>query len=324
MGSSSDAQVSFLIWRLYYVTAKRTLDVVRKRFEQFGVSLVERRNVVPENDSTTFFVCSGMQDFKSLFLRPDGSKLGTVQTCVRTNDIELIGDGSHLSSFRMLGNFSFGGNDYQQSVEMWHLILNDLSVPVSHITVHPSQQNHKKLWRQLGYNIRLDEECVWSDGNIGGFCCEVFVGDLEVGNLVNTLGHSTDVGFGLERLQQVVEGKSRVDETSLFDTTLHPVVRDHNKTLDLLFDNGVKPGNKGPNYICRKLLRRLIPYLSGKENFVFGEWLLDEQQRRERCIKQCKNKINTRKYKDKTDLWWWDTLGILPHELMELKLTNSK
>jgi hypothetical protein len=61
-----------------------------------------------------------------------------------------------------------------------------------------------------GFPVRHDSGCVWTDGNIGGFRSELFTPDgAEVGNPVNPLGHSVDVGFGNERILQVMEGKSR-------------------------------------------------------------------------------------------------------------------
>ena len=44
---------------------------------------------------------------------PDGSAYGSLQCCVRTNDLDLVGDGTHLTSFGMLGNFSFNGPEYR-------------------------------------------------------------------------------------------------------------------------------------------------------------------------------------------------------------------
>ena len=83
--------------------------------------------------------------------------------------------------------------------------------------------------------------------------------------------------LGGERLIQVIEGKSRVDESSLFDQSLHPVVRDHCRTVSVFLENGVEPGNKGRNYVCRRLLRRMLKHLSGGERLDFDDWLTQEQ-----------------------------------------------
>jgi alanyl-tRNA synthetase len=171
------------------------MEVVTWRFESFGFPLVTDPCVIPDDDST-LFICSGMQRVRRRFHPPDGGVYGSLQSCIRTNDLELVGDGSHLTHFQMLGNFSFGGPPYELSVDLWHAILADLGVMPSAVHCHPSRPDLSDLWTRRGYRVVPDEECVWSDGVISGHCCELYVGGLEIGNLVNPLGHSTDVGFG--------------------------------------------------------------------------------------------------------------------------------
>src|SRR5690349_11933129 len=124
--------------RLPYVSAKRIEDVVRKHFELSGFPFVVDQHVIPE-DETTLFICSGMQRLKPRFKEPDRSKYGSRQSCIRTSDLEHVGDRSHLTYFEMVGNFSFGGEDYDVSVELWDRILRELRVPVTHVNVHPSR-----------------------------------------------------------------------------------------------------------------------------------------------------------------------------------------
>ena len=254
-----------------------------------------------------------MQQVKQKFHNPTGERHGSLQSCIRTDDIDLVGDGSHLTYFEMLGNFSFGGNDYEVSVELWHSILNDLGIRDCTVKVHPSELSHHHLWQKLDYPVIPDEDCVWSDGSIGGFCCELFVDDLEIGNLVNPMGHSTDVGFGWERLHQIVEGKRRVDQTSLFDQDMHPIVSDHSRTLSMLWESGIQPGNKGRNYVCRRLLRRMLQHLDGSKQFLFDDWIQNEIDLREKSLRQ--GRRVWRRHKDKPTLFWWETFGVLPDEM---------
>jgi alanyl-tRNA synthetase len=268
--------------------------------------------VIPDDDST-LFVCSGMQRVRRRFLHPDGGTYGSLQSCIRTNDLDLVGDGSHLTHFRMLGTFSFGGPPYDVSVALWHAILTDLRVPVSAVRCHPGRPDHCRLWERRGYRVVPDDRCVWSDGAIGGHCCEVYVGGLEVGNLVNPLGHSTDVGFGWERLLQVVEGKRRVDQTSLFRQGCHPVVADHERALEVLRHNGIRPGNRGRESVCRRLLRRLLRHVGGGEPFGFQEWVEEERRRLERRLRE--GRRSWRRNRDRPASWWWETFGILSEEI---------
>jgi len=268
---------------------------------------VKDRNIVPKDEST-LFICSGMQQVKNRFLYPDGSHYGSLQSCIRTNDLELVGDGSHLTYFEMLGNFSFGGHDFETSVELWHCIVKDLKIPVSTVHVHPDRLDHKHMWIKRGYRVINDRTCQWSDGNIHGECCELFSGDLEIGNLVNPLGHSTDVGFGWERLHQIVEKKHRVDQTSLFDQSLDPVVRDHYRTLSVMRESSIKPGPKGREYVCRRILRRVIDELPG-----FEDWIESERKLRDEKMKH--GRKSYRKFRHKSPEWWYETFGLFPEEL---------
>lgn len=254
-------------------------------------------------------MCSGMQRYKDRFIRRDGGRISSLQSCIRTDDLNLVGDGSHLSYFEMLGNFSFGNNDYQLSVEMWDNLLRELKITSSEIHVHPTQSSHNLIWTRLGHNVVSNPDCVWSDGNIGGYCCEIYCNGLEIGNLVNTDAVSTDVGFGWERLIQVIQEKTHVQGTSLFRQDVNPVIADHLRAIKVFIENDIEPGNKGRNYICRKILRRLIQ-LTGSD---FGiELITKEREIREERLKFGSRML--RKHGDKPDEFWWKTFGILPEE----------
>jgi alanyl-tRNA synthetase len=294
-------------------TVEYILEVVNRRLVQHGFPEVEVRTGVlpPQTDRSTLFVCSGMQPLRDRFLRPDGGKLSTLQTCVRTVDLEEVGDGRHLSSFGMLGSFHFGGGDYSDSCRMWSEILSDLGIRVDEVHVHPTQSEHRRLWETLGHTVVDDPECVWDDGQgLGGYCCEVYVGGLELGNLVHTLGHSVDVGFGLERLVQVVEGKSRVDETSLFRQDCHPVVRDHERTVNILLEQGVGPGNRGREYVCRRLVRRILPLLPEGTG---GEVVERERRLQSVCVQTLRRAF--RRYRDRDDEFFRSTFGVTPEDV---------
>jgi alanyl-tRNA synthetase len=258
-----------------------------------------------------------MQPLKPRFQTPDGTSHGNVQYCVRTNDIDEVGDGTHLTFFQMIGSFGFGTNDYERHVELWTGIVRDLGIPIDHVDVHPDSP-HRVLWENRNFRVSDNPNCVWSDGTVGGYCSELFTPEgLEVGNLVNPLGHSIDVGFGYERMLQIVEGKSRVDETSLFRQDLDPVSRDHFRTLSVLHEQGIQPGNKGRNYVCRRLLRRYMRRNFGKSESLLHDWIEPETQRMEQSIRD--GRRYWKRHGDKPDVFWWDTFGVLPEELPLIK-----
>lgn len=290
-------------------------EIIQRRFHEFGLPLIIDRSIIPQDDST-LFICSGMQQVRDRFKKPDGSTYGSWQSCIRTNDLELVGDGSHLTYFEMIGNFSFGGQDYEESVELWHLILEDLKIGPIKIYIPPTRTDLCEMWEKRGRRIVDDSGCTWSDGDISGDCCEVFCGDIEIGNLVNPLQHSVDVGFGWERLYQVFENKDRIDQTSLF-INHHPIVKDHSRTIQIFYENDISPSNKGRGYVCRRMIRRILPFLHGEEKFTFNEWIEQETERRDKNIQLGKKKW--KKYQDKSPEWWWDTFGILPEELLLIR-----
>lgn len=252
-----------------------------------------------------------MQLLKPRFNNPDGHGHGNVQYCIRTNDIEEVGDGTHLTFFQMVGSFGFGNHSYESHIDLWSSILCDLGIRVDYVDVHPDSP-HRPYWETRKYVVHDNPGCLWSDGNIGGYCSELFVGNLEIGNLVNPLGHSVDVGFGYERLVQVIEGKDRVDETSLFRQDLDPVSRDHYRTLNVLYDQGIVPGNKGREYVCRRLLRRFI-----RLNQTLDPWMEPERERVNKSLQQ--GRRYWKRHSDKSPQWWWESFGILPEELELLR-----
>lgn len=80
-------------------------------FEKRGHKIIPSASLVPENDSSVLFNTAGMQPLVPYLLgeeHPEGRRLANIQKCVRTNDIDEVGDNTHLTFFEMLGNWSLG------------------------------------------------------------------------------------------------------------------------------------------------------------------------------------------------------------------------
>ncbi|MBR4476085.1 MAG: alanine--tRNA ligase, partial [Kiritimatiellae bacterium] len=96
------------------ITADELRDLYLKFFESKGHKIIPGASVIPENDPTVLFTTAGMHPLVPYLMgameHPAGRRLTDVQKCVRTGDIDEVGDAAHLTFFEMLGNWSL--NDY--------------------------------------------------------------------------------------------------------------------------------------------------------------------------------------------------------------------
>ena len=96
------------------ITADQLRDEYLKFFESKGHKIIPGASVIPENDPTVLFTTAGMHPLVPYLMgameHPAGTRLTDVQKCVRTGDIDEVGDAAHLTFFEMLGNWSL--NDY--------------------------------------------------------------------------------------------------------------------------------------------------------------------------------------------------------------------
>ena len=92
-----------------------TANELRQLFLDFFVSkghaVIPSASIIPENDPTVLFTTAGMHPLVPYLMgqpHPAGTRLTDVQKCIRTGDIDDVGDASHLTFFEMLGNWSLG------------------------------------------------------------------------------------------------------------------------------------------------------------------------------------------------------------------------
>ena len=156
-------------------------------FEGRGLKLYPSSSLVPE-DPSLLLANAGMNQFKEYYQGKKTMKeIGacSCQKCVRTNDIDCIGeDGRHLSFFEMLGDFSFGGVSKQQACAWaFELITEKFKLPVDRLyfTVFTDDDETHDVWRSLGvaedHISRLGEDDnFWAAGPTGpcGPCSEIY------------------------------------------------------------------------------------------------------------------------------------------------------
>jgi len=130
-------------------------------------------SLVPENDTSVLYTTAGMQPLIPYLLgkeHPKGKRLVNVQRCVRTGDIEEVGDDYHLTVFEMLGNWSLGDYFKKETIEMsFEFLTKELGIPKSKlaVTVHKGNENVPmdiqavEAWKALG----IDESRIFYYGD---------------------------------------------------------------------------------------------------------------------------------------------------------------
>lgn len=224
-----------------------------KFFEKNGHSIRPSSSLVPENDSSVLFTTAGMQQFKPYYLgkpSPYGNSLASSQKCVRTSDIEEVGDDTHLTFFEMLGNFSFDGYWKKEAIEYAHeFITKELGLEIDYVSVFkdeesgiPVDEESREIWKSVDPNLKIKdhkkEDNFWGPTGVEGPCgptTEVYINEVEIWNIVfneyykDKEGKFTkleqtgiDTGMGLERLVKVVQKVPTVFETDLFS----PIIKE--------------------------------------------------------------------------------------------------
>lgn len=250
---------------------------------------------VKSYDDTTLFCPAGMQQFKNKFKNPDNTTIANIQSCIRLNDLKEIGDGTHMLHFKMIGLFSFGELTINEAVDFWVEFVRDvLKINIDYVTVHPDKfDDWKWLYERQKIVIKLDDECIWSDGEMGGYCTEFYHNEVEIGNIVNTLDKFIDVGFGYSRLDDIINENKKLNENDILKDAIVKII-----------DSGFKPGPQRQGYILRKLLRQL--YVGGGSvDHPFFEKEIQRQEKAKLRYERLKER-----HSDKPKEWWFDTHGI--------------
>ena len=147
----------------------RSTDEIRRAYLDFfvqkhGHAEIPGASLIPENDPTVLFTTAGMHPLVPYLLgekHPSGKRLVDCQCCVRTQDIDEVGDASHLTMFEMLGNWSLGEYFKEGAIRMSFEFLTSkewLGIPVEKIAVTcfegdsdaPKDTESEKIWMKMG------------------------------------------------------------------------------------------------------------------------------------------------------------------------------
>ncbi len=131
-------------------------------FKKHGHAVIPSASLIPENDPSVLFTTAGMQPLVPYLLgekHPEGTRLTDYQKCVRTNDIDEVGDNRHLTYFEMLGNWSLGDYFKEESIKMsFEFLTKELQIPVEKLSVTcfagdedcPRDEVSAKVWKEAG------------------------------------------------------------------------------------------------------------------------------------------------------------------------------
>lgn len=131
-------------------------------FKRYGHAEIKSAPLIPENDPTVLFTTAGMHPLVPFLLgekHPAGSRLVNVQKCLRTGDIDEVGDTTHLTFFEMLGNWSLGDYFKEEAIEMSYAFLTqELGIDIDKIWIScfggdedaPRDEEAAKVWQKLG------------------------------------------------------------------------------------------------------------------------------------------------------------------------------
>ncbi len=314
-----------------------TANELRKKYIDFfkskGHVEISGQSLIPENDPSVLFTTAGMHPLVPYLLgekHPAGTRLTDYQKCIRTGDIDEVGDPSHLTCFEMLGNWSLGDYFKKESIAYSYEFLTSkewlgLDPKKISVTVFAGDENAPRdeeaatYWKENG----MGEDKIaylpasdnwWAAGPTGpcGPDTEIFywVGNgfppsgsnkatdsdnwLEIWNNVfmqyNRVDEKTlvplpkknvDTGMGLERTNCILQGKTSVYLTEVFQPIIAKIeelaggyiygtddekdksvriIADHSRSAVFILGDqkGVTPDRVGAGYVLRRLIRRAV------------------------------------------------------------------
>jgi len=275
------------------ITRKELIKKYLEFFESKAHKAIPSAPLIPENDPTTLFISAGMQPLVPYLLgqkHPLGKRLVNVQKCIRTGDIDEVGNATHHTFFEMLGNWSLGDYFKKETIEMsFEFLTKVLKIPKEKINVTcfagennlPKDIESANIWKSLGIKkIKFlgKEDNWWGPvGNTGpcGPDTEIFMGGIEIWNdvfmqynkdkriiFVDGMNCLYDKNFNLNKeLLEIVNSFNThtVLTVNGFREKGHDLIKNYDSTRDTnwkafsLEEKGIKKDN--PEYF-KELIKR--------------------------------------------------------------------
>ena len=157
-----------------------------KYFKSKNHHIIDTARLIPENDPTVLFTTAGMHPLvpylSGASKHPVSNRLADYQICLRTDDIDEVGDSRHLTFFEMLGNWSIGEYFKEDAIKYsYDFLTNHLNIPKEKLSVTcfegdndcPKDEESAKIWREVGIDKIYffgKKENWWGPAGITGPC----------------------------------------------------------------------------------------------------------------------------------------------------------
>lgn len=333
-------------------------------FEKRGHKILPSFSLIPENDPSVLFISAGMQPLVPFLLgepHPQGKRLANIQKCLRTNDIEAVGDNFHLTFFEMMGYWSLGDYFKKESIHYsFDFFTKELGIEKDKLFVTVFEGNKEipqdiesaQIWEE---DIGIPKEKIyflsekdnfWIAGDKGpcGPCTEIFY-DTEKEKCSNNCSPGCDCGKYIEIGNNVfMEYNKREDgsyeklgqknvDVGLGLERIAAVLqkKDNVFETDLFLPIYKKIGSSGmvpETALEPRFLRRLTDHIKAS-CFLISEGILPGKEEREyvlrRLLRWCIRYARLLKFKDN---WYLEpikeTINIYKDIYPELKKQEEK
>ncbi|MDP3992039.1 MAG: alanine--tRNA ligase [Nanoarchaeota archaeon] len=219
------------------ITRKTLIAKYLDFFKSKNHKIIPSESLIPKNDPTVLFTTAGMHPLVPYLLgqrHPLGKRLANVQRCIRTTDIDAVGDGFHHTFFEMLGNWSLGDYWKKEAIEWsYEFLIKILKIDKKKLSVTcfagdkdaPKDVESANIWKSLGIKkIKFlgKEYNWWGPAGKTGPCgpdTEMFVNGIEIwndvfmqynkdenGKFLPAKQKNVDTGMGVERTLAILNG----------------------------------------------------------------------------------------------------------------------
>jgi len=152
----------FWMTKLENMTSQELREKYLQYFKSKGHTIIPSASLIPDNDPTVLFTTAGMHPLIPFLMgekHPEGKRIASVQKCVRTGDIDEVGNATHHTFFEMLGNWSLGDYFKKEAIEMsFEFLTKELNLPLDRLAFSVFEgdddasrdEESAELWKKLG------------------------------------------------------------------------------------------------------------------------------------------------------------------------------